>query len=241
MLNGKKVIVVGGSSGIGRGVAEAALERGAEVVIVGRSRDKLDAATRELGETPRLSAVVSDMRDEADVARLFESVGAFDHLVITAGTAPAVAPIGSLDLGVARDFVGAKFLAAVGLVKHAQRTLRPGGSITFTSGINKDRPPVPGGGVVAAVAGAFGYLAHALALELAPTRVNVVSPGWVDTPMWDELVGDAKSAIWQDLAQRLPAGRVASPKDVALAYVFVMESAFTTGTTIHIDGGHSLI
>lgn len=241
MLEGKKVIIVGGSSGIGRGVAEAALERGADVVIVGRSRDKLDAAVRALGGTPRLSTSVSDMTREKDIARLFEGIGAFDHLVITAGSAPAVAPIGSIDLEVARDFIDAKFVGAVGLAKHAQRTLRRGGSITFTSGINKDRPPVPGGGVVAAVAGAFSYLAHALALELAPTRVNVVSPGWVDTPMWDELVGSEKTAMWQDLAQRLPAGRIASPADIALAYVFVMESAFTTGTTIHIDGGHSLI
>src|SRR5436190_1920206 len=114
-LAGKKVVVVGGSSGIGQGVAAAALESGAQVAIVG----------------------------------------------------------------------------ALTLAKHAVKGLKPGGSMTFTSGINKDRPPVPGGAVVAAIAGSFGYLAHALALELAPTRVNIVSPGWVDTPMWDELVGAA--------------------------------------------------
>jgi NAD(P)-dependent dehydrogenase (short-subunit alcohol dehydrogenase family) len=113
--------------------------------------------------------------------------------------------------------------------------------MTFTSGINKDRPPIPGGSVVAAVAGSFSYLARALALELAPSRINVVSPGWVDTPMWDELVGNAKVGFFQDMAARLPAGRIGTPADVASAYVYLMESDFTTGETIHVDGGHRLI
>jgi NAD(P)-dependent dehydrogenase (short-subunit alcohol dehydrogenase family) len=120
-------------------------------------------------------------------------------------------------------------------------TLRTGGSMTFTSGINKDRPPVPGGAVVTAIAGSFGYLAHALALELAPTRVNIVSPGWVDTPMWDQLVGEAKSGYFADMASRLPARKVATAADIAKAYLYLMESELTTGETIHIDGGRRLI
>ena len=84
------------------------------------------------------------------------------------------------------------------LAKHAVRGLKKGGSMIFTSGINKDRPPVPGGSVVSAIAGSFSYFARALALELAPTRVNIVSPGWVDTPMWDELVGEAKTGYLRD-------------------------------------------
>ena len=109
--------------------------------------------------------------------------------------------------------------------------------MTFTSGINKDKPPVPGGAVVSAIAGSFSYFAHALALELAPTRVNIVSPGWVDTPMFDELVGDAKAGYFADMAARLPAGRIATPADIAPAYLYAMESDFTTGETLHIDGG----
>jgi NAD(P)-dependent dehydrogenase (short-subunit alcohol dehydrogenase family) len=113
--------------------------------------------------------------------------------------------------------------------------------MTFTSGINKDKPPVPGGSVVAAVAGSFSYLARALALELAPSRVNVVSPGWVDTPMWDVLVGNAKVGYLQNMAGRLPAGRVGTAADIAEAYVYLMESDFTTGETMHVDGGQRLI
>lgn len=94
---------------------------------------------------------------------------------------------------------------------------------------------------LSAIAGSFSYFARALSLELAPTRVNVVSPGWVDTPMWDELVGEAKSGFFADMAGRLPSGRIAAAADVALAYLFLMESDFTTGETIRIDGGQNLI
>jgi NAD(P)-dependent dehydrogenase (short-subunit alcohol dehydrogenase family) len=112
--------------------------------------------------------------------------------------------------------------------------------MTFTSGINKDKPPVPGGVVVSAIAGSFTYFARALALELAPTRVNIVSPGWVDSPMWD-VAGDAKAGFFAEMAARLPAGRISTAAEVAPAYIYLMGSEFTTGETIRIDGGHSLI
>jgi NAD(P)-dependent dehydrogenase (short-subunit alcohol dehydrogenase family) len=98
-----------------------------------------------------------------------------------------------------------------------------------------------GGAVVAAVNGALGALARALALELAPTRVNVVSPGWVETPVWDTLMGERKEAAWEQMARRLPVGRIGSPSDLAAAYVFLMENTFATGTTVHVDGGHALV
>ncbi len=240
-LMGKKIVIVGGSSGIGLGVAVATLESGADVVIVGRSPEKLEAAQRTLAAGRRLRGVAADMTSEPEVARLFDEVGAFDHLVSTAGTPPPNDPIDRTDLDVVRRFVDNKLLGTVMLAKHAVPKLRKGGSMTFTSGINKDRPPVPGGAVVAAIAGSFGYFARALALELAPTRVNIVSPGWVDTPMWDEIVGEAKSGFFQEMAPRLPTRRIATPADVASAYVYLMESEFTTGETIRIDGGHSLI
>jgi NAD(P)-dependent dehydrogenase (short-subunit alcohol dehydrogenase family) len=182
-----------------------------------------------------------DMTQELEVARMFDEIGAFDHLVVTAGTPPPGDPIESTDMEVVRRFVDNKLLGVVLLAKHAVRRLRPGGSMIFTSGINKDRPPVPGGSVVAAIAGSFTYLARALALELAPTRVNVVSPGWVDTPMWDELVGEAKAGFFADMAPRLPAKKIATPADVARAYMYLMESELTTGETIRIDGGHNLV
>lgn len=240
-LTGQKIIVVGGSSGIGLGVAQAALKSGADVVIVGRSPEKLQAAEQTLNADGRVTGVAADMTNEADVAILFERVGAFDHLVSTAGTPPPGDPIGDTDMDVVRGFVDNKLVGAVLLAKHAVRGLRAGGSMTFTSGINKDRPPIPGGAVVSAIAGSFGYFARALALELAPTRVNVVSPGWVDTPMWDQLVGEAKSGFFAEVGARLPSKRIPTAADVAHAYVYLMESELTTGETIRIDGGHNLI
>lgn len=240
-LMGQKVIVIGGSSGIGLGVAASALESGAELVIVGRSPEKLQAAERTLGAGRGVSSIAADMTKEADVARLFDEVGAFDHLASTAGTPPPGDPIDRTDIDVVRRFVDNKLIGAVLVAKHAARTLKAGGSMTFISGINKDRPPVPGGSVVSAIAGSFSYFARALALELAPTRVNVVSPGWVDTPMFDELVGEAKSGFFESMAARLPAGKIATPADIAPAFIYAMESDFTTGETIHIDGGQRLI
>lgn len=240
-LTGKKILVVGGSSGIGLGVAMAALEKGAEVVIAGRSREKLQVAERTLRTDRPVGYRTVDMTKEADVAKLLADVGAFDHLVVTAGTPPPNDPIEQTNMDVVRGFVDSKLLGAVVLAKHAARTLRPGGSMIFTSGINKDRPPVPGGSVVAAVAGSFSYFARALALELAPSRVNVVSPGWVDTPMWDEIVGEAKSGFFASMAPQLPARKIATPADVARAYIYLMESELTTGETIRIDGGHNMI
>ncbi|MBY3043348.1 SDR family oxidoreductase [Rhizobium leguminosarum] len=240
-LTGKTIIIFGGSSGIGLGVAAATLERGANVVIAGRSEEKLQAAEEELGGPPHLRSFAADLEREADLTRLFETVGEFDHLVTTAGTPPPGAPIEALDLDVIRRFVDNKLIGTIALAKHASPYLKRGGSMTITSGINKDRPPVPGGAVVAAIAGSFSYFAHGLALELAPSRVNVVSPGWVDTPMWDVLVGSAKSGYLKYMAGRLPAGRIATLADVASAYIYLMESDFTTGETIHVDGGQRLI
>ncbi|WP_309083195.1 SDR family oxidoreductase [Chelativorans sp.] len=239
-LMGRKVVVVGGSSGVGLGVARAALEGGAEVVIVGRSPEKLAAAERALATDGRARSLAADMTKERDIARMFEEVGALDHLVSTAGLLPPDEPIDRAEMEVVRSFVDNKLIGAVMLAKHAMRALTAGGSMTFTSGINKDRPPVPGGAVVAAIAGSFSYFARALALELAPTRVNIVSPGWVDTPMWD-IVGEAKAGFFADMAARLPAGRIATVADVAPAYIYLMESEFTTGETLRIDGGQSLI
>ncbi|RUX26419.1 SDR family oxidoreductase [Mesorhizobium sp. M2A.F.Ca.ET.042.01.1.1] len=239
-LAGKKIIVVGGSSGIGFGVAAAALEHGAEVVIVGRSEDKLKAAEERLG-AGHVTAIAADMANEADVSRMFEQAGAFDHLVATAGTPPPNDPIGETDMDFVRGFVDGKLIGSVMLAKHAVRKLNKGGSMIFTSGVNKDRPPVPGGAVVAAVAGSFSYFARALALELAPTRVNIVSPGWVDTEMWDEIVGEAKTGYFEQMGGRIPAGRIARPADIAPAYLYLMQNKFMTGETVHIDGGQRLV
>lgn len=239
-LKDQSVLIVGGSSGIGLGVAEALLQDGASITLVGRSPEKLRAAQGALGSGDRVHTIAADVTDEDQVRGVFEKIGTIDHLVVTRGVAPLNAPIESLDLDAARDFIDVMLVSALTLAKHAAPRIRRGGSITFTSGISKDKPGV-GGSVVAAVAGSMSHVARALALELAPTRVNVVSPGWVETPMWDEIVGPAKNQMWAEMGSRLPAGRVAKPADVAKAYRFLLGSDWTTGAVLEIDGGHSLI
>lgn len=209
--------------------------------IVGRSSDKLEAAEKALGKNAKVRSIAADMTKEADVARAFQQAGAIDHFVTTAGTPPPNHPIADIDVDATRRFVDDKMISTMTLAKHASKAIRRGGSMIFTSGINKGKPPVPGGSVVAAVAQSFDAFVRALALELGPTRVNVVSPGWVDTPMFDEIVGDAKHGYFEELAVRLPAGRIATPADIATAYIYLMESDFTTHETIHIDGGQRLI
>ena len=238
-LNGQHVVVVGGSSGIGLGTAHAALAAGARVTIVGRSPERLAQAQRALGADDRVRALTADISREADVVHLFEVAGDLDHLVTTAVDA-AYQPITELELAAAQRVIDSKLIGSLLLARHGAPHIRSGGSITFTSGIAAYRPS-RGGAVVAAVNGALAALGRALALELAPIRVNVVSPGWVDTPVWDVVAGDRKGAVLSEMAERLPVHRVGTPDDLAQAFLFLMQSAYSTGTVLHVDGGHRLV
>jgi NAD(P)-dependent dehydrogenase (short-subunit alcohol dehydrogenase family) len=147
-------------------------------------------------------------------------------------------PIRQLDLAGARRTIDSKLMAALHVAKHAR--IEPGGSIVFTTGIAAVRPG-PSGAVVTAVNGAVNALVRALALELAPVRVNALSPGWIDTPLWDAIAGDGREQRFEQHARRLPVGRMGKPADVAHAALFLMGNGFTTGEVLHVDGGHQLV
>ena len=189
-----KAVIIGGSSGIGLAVAEALLGQGTAVTVAGRSPGRLDSAERTLVSRYRratLRVVAADVSREDDVERLFKDAGPVDHVVLTAADAAGVYQrIKDLDLAAVRNLIDTKLAGALLVAKHAEVT----GSLTFTSGIAAYRPPA-GGSVVAAVNGALPSLARALAIEMAPVRVNVVSPGWTDTPIWDTIAGEAKSCV----------------------------------------------
>ncbi len=230
-LQGKKVVVVGAGSGMGLAVAKMALAHQMKVVAVGRTQAKLE-------EIPGVRAIAADITNETAVEHLFAEVGAFDHLVVTAHDL-RYQTIASFERSEIEHALGSKLVAALLLAKHATKTIAKDGSLTFTSGIAADRP-MPRASVVAAANAGLGGLARALAVELGPVRVNVISPGWIDTPVWDRLGMDKKSAF-ESMAARLPTRRTGTPEDFAHAARFLMENGFVTGTVLEVDGGHRLV
>jgi len=238
------IVVIGGSSGIGLAVARRSLDDGATVVIAGRSQQRLDAARADLARTGppagRLSAHPVDIGDPAQVTRLFERVGTLSHLVVTAADLP-YGPVVSLSEDSMVRAVRSKILGPLFAAQQAAPRITKPGSITFTSGIAASRP-APGGALAATVNGALESMVLALALELAPIRVNAISPGWVDTPVWDRLATpDVKNARLADLAARLPARRLGRPEDIANAVAFLIADTFVTGTVLHAEGAQVLV
>ena len=238
------IVVIGGSSGIGLAVARRSLDDGATVVIAGRSQRRLDAARADLDRTGppagRLSAHPVDIGDPAQVTRLFDRVGTLSHLVVTAADLP-YGPVVSLSEDSMVRAVRSKILGPLFAAQQAAPRITKPGSITFTSGIAASRP-APGGALAATVNGALESMVLALALELAPIRVNAVSPGWVDTPVWDRLATpDVKNARMADLAARLPARRLGRPEDIANAVAFLIADTFVTGTVLHAEGAQVLV
>ena len=234
------VIVIGGSSGLGLAVARHCLTAGASVVIAGRSPARLHDAAAGLACPDRLRTVVADIGDRAQVAALLEQAGAVRHVVVTAADLP-YGPVAALTEEAMMRAVRSKFLGPFFVAQHAAARMNDGGSITFTSGIAAYRP-APGGALAASVNGALEAMVRAFALELAPVRVNAVSPGWVDTPIWAGLATpEAKQARFADLASRLPGRRAGTAEDVARAIGYLIEDDFVTGTVLHAEGGQLLV
>ena len=240
-ISNQKILIVGGGSGMGLALARRCVEAGAEIVIAGRSEDRLQQAREELGNPPGLTVAVVDIAREDQVADLFAEIGGLDHIVSTAADIEgAYRLLPELDLKAAKRMVDSKLFGPLLLAKHGAPRLPPTGSLTFVSGIAAYRPAARGA-VVAAVNAALEGLVRALAVELAPIRVNAVSPGWVDTPIWEFVAGEKKDETLAAMAKRLPAGRVGRPEDIADAIRFLIGNGFTTGTTLHVEGGHRLV
>lgn len=239
-LTHQDFVIIGGSSGIGLGTARAALNAGAaRVVLVSRSSEKLTSAARALGVGERVQTLTADITRESDVADAFQAIGEFDHLITTAVDA-GYQPVREFNPEIARRAIDSKLIGSLLLAKHGAPRLRRAGSLTVTSGIAAERP-MPGGAVIAAVNGALASLVRALALELAPIRVNAISPGWVDTPVWDQIAGDRKTTLHAQMAERLPVRRIGTVDDLAHAILFLTQNQFTTGTVLAVDGGHRFV
>jgi NAD(P)-dependent dehydrogenase (short-subunit alcohol dehydrogenase family) len=235
-VNGRSVLVIGGSSGIGLATARLARERGARVWIAARDPARLERARAELGGGVQTSPV--EAGDEASVAALMARVGAPDHVLCTAG-AVVHAPRLSGDLAALRALADLRLAAALNVARQAAPRMRAGGSITFTSGTSSHRPHA-GGALDSAGCAAVEGLTRALALELAPLRVNALCPGPIDTPLLAAALGEGRDAYLGRIAKALPVGRAGRPEDVAEAALFLMTCSFVTGVVLPVDGGSRL-
>ncbi|MGW5655692.1 SDR family oxidoreductase [Streptomyces humi] len=237
-LQGQRVVVIGGTSGIGLAVAEGAAREGARVVVASRRQENVDAALKVLPDGSE--GGVLDAGDEEAVRGFFAGVGAFDHLVYTAGDSLLLESVAATGLAAARSLLDTRLWGAYTAVKHGVGSIRPGGSVVLTTG-TAGRRPLPGSSVVSALCGAMESLTRALAVELAPLRVNVVSPGIVRTELWRELPEADREGLFRASAGSLPVGRVGEPADVAEAYLYLMRGGYSTGSVVVVDGGGTLV
>jgi NAD(P)-dependent dehydrogenase (short-subunit alcohol dehydrogenase family) len=238
VLNGKKVIVLGASSGIGLATAKAAALEGAQIVIVSGNQERIDAALKELPASSEGYAV--DLRDEKNIKTLFEQMGNFDHLVYTASSNISPENLVDMDLETAHDYFKLRFWSPFAAIKYAVPRINPGGSITLTSGIANPRPG-KGWALGASTSGAMEGLTRAMAVELAPIRVNIVSPGVVKTNLWSSLTETGRENFYKTVGDAMLVGRVGGPEDIAQTYLYLMKQQFSTGQVIIVDGGAVLV
>jgi NAD(P)-dependent dehydrogenase (short-subunit alcohol dehydrogenase family) len=237
-LDGKRVVILGGTSGIGLATAKAAQGEGALVVVASSHQQRVDRSVISLGD--RAEGHVVDLSDEAQVRKFFEQIGAFDHLVYTAGETLQLETLDAVQLDRARAFVNIRFWGAFTAVKYGMPHIRAGGSIVLTSGAAGLRPR-KGWTVAASICGAMEALTRALAVELAPIRVNAVCPGVVRTELWNDMTESDRDALYRNVAQSLPVGRVGEPEDLAQTYIYLMQEGYSTGQMIVVDGGAVLV
>jgi len=234
----KRVVIVGGSSGIGLAVAEEAASQGADVVIVSSSAERVHEAIKSIGGAARGQAV--DVSDEKAVESFFTNLGGFDHLVFTAGDSLQLNELAKTDLKQARRAFELRYWSALAAVKYGSPHIRKGGSIVLTTGIAGQRPR-KGWVIAASVCGTIEALTRALAVELAPNRVNAVSPGVVRTNLWQTMNASERERLFESVGNSLPVGRVGEAADIAQAYLFLMQEGFATGQTVVVDGGTVLV
>jgi NAD(P)-dependent dehydrogenase (short-subunit alcohol dehydrogenase family) len=235
-LTGQTVVVIGGSSGIGLETARRARSEGADVVLTGRDPERLERAARELGA---LSSAAFDATDFERVERFFDELPTpIDHFMVAAGS-PYYARLADIDFARARRNADEHLWLPLHIARLAVGKVRPGGTLLFIGGTGGRRPSASA--LIAAFTAAMPALTKALALELAPVRVNLIAPGFVDTPLSASLLGGQLDARREQLRKTLPIGRVVGAADIAMLAVHLMTNTAITGATYDIDGGQQLV
>ena len=231
-LKNKTVVIIGGTSGIGLATAIAANKRGAIVHAASRSKDKVEA---KASEHPDINFFQQDIHDSLGLEKSFQALGEIDHVVAVAtGANRKNAPFMEQSPEEFKEAFN-KFWGYTNVARLSLPLIRQEGSLTFVSGFPARKCNV-GMSSISATGCAVEGLSRALALEVAPIRVNVVAPGIIDTEAFDRL-GEGKSKALENMGKNIPIGRVGRPEEVGLAILHAMENPYMTGATIDIDGG----
>jgi len=238
LLNKKKVVILGGSTGIGLATAKAAAAQGAEVVIVSSNQRKLNEALTQL--PANAIAIAADLTREQQVKDLFTKVGAFDHLVFTAGETLQINTIADVTVANAKQFFDLRYWGAFMAVKYAAPNINQGGSIVLSGGSASMRPGT-GWGLGASICAAMEGFTRAMAIELAPIRVNIVAPGLVKTDLWGDMAEADREAMYTHFSDTLPVKHVAGADDIAQTYIYLLTQKYSTGQRIVVDGGYVLV
>ena len=233
-LRDKTLLVVGRGSGIARAVTLLARSEGARVVVAGRDKANLADAYND----PGISAEVVDITDDESIAALADGVGPVDHVVSTA-SARARGKLADLQRENLRLSFDTKVIGPTMLAKYFAGQINPGGSFVLFSGVHAFKLNVGYLGV-GITNGAVDFLTRWLAVELAPIRVNAISPGVIDTGAWDSLGAEGKRGYFENIAAGNPARRIGTPDDIAGAALFAMTNTVMTGVTLKVDGGEPL-
>jgi len=234
-LSGKSVLVIGGSSGIGYATAAGALAEGAKVTIASRSEEKLRAAQASLGGAVEMRRL--DVSSDTEVDAFFKETPAYDHIVVS-GAAFKFGTVREQNIDDAYAAMNVKFWGAYRVARQA--SVAPGGSFVFVSGFLSRRPK-PNMVLVGAINAALETLAQGLALEMAPVRFNVVSPGIIDTPTRAAMPAEARKAMLESVAKSLPVKRVGQAEDCADQILLMLRNTFMTGSVVYVDGGGLLV
>lgn len=237
-LKGQRIILLGGSSGFGLATAKAAAAEGAKVVIVSSKKESIQAALAQLPEGSEGHVV--DLTDEAQIKSFFQQAGSFDHLIFTAGEALLIGNIGDINIGDARKFFDLRLWGMIAAVKYSAPHLNPKGSITLTGGTGSMRPG-PSWSICASVLAAVEGFMRAMAVELAPIRVNMVTAGVVKSPMWSFLPEATRESIYSSVGQSMLLKRVGEVEDVAKTFLYLLHQHWSTGQVVVIDGGSVLV
>ena len=233
-LQDKTILVIGRGSGIARAIALRARSEGGQVIVAGRDRAKLANSY----DDPRISAETIDITDDDSIVALADRVGPVDHVVSTA-SARARGKLADLQRQNLLQSFDTKVIGPTMFAKHFASQINPGGSFVLFSGVHAFKHNVGYLGV-GITNGAVDFLTRWLAVELAPIRVNAISPGVIDTGAWDAMGDDGKRDYFEHIAAHNPAGRIGTPDDIAAAVLFAMTNTFMTGMTLKIDGGEPL-